>query len=119
MLKKDLRHSSFTVVMQKRKKRKFASPVLNVLSHTVQTINTSQHLLIHSQLQFLYARGEGVQLYSMSINRRVRIRLSMKHCRAKQFAKSLTFLYDEQLVMRAAESETFLNLAPALHGWKG
>jgi hypothetical protein len=27
----DLRHSSFTVVMQKRKKRKFASPVLNVL----------------------------------------------------------------------------------------
>jgi hypothetical protein len=28
----DLRHSSFTVVMQKRKKRKFASPVLNVLT---------------------------------------------------------------------------------------
>jgi hypothetical protein len=28
----DLHHSSFTVVMQKRKKRKFASPVLNVLS---------------------------------------------------------------------------------------
>jgi hypothetical protein len=27
----DLRHSSFTVVMQNRKKRKFASPVLNVL----------------------------------------------------------------------------------------
>jgi hypothetical protein len=27
----DLHHSSFTVVMQKRKKRKFASPVLNVL----------------------------------------------------------------------------------------
>jgi hypothetical protein len=27
----DLRHSSFTVVMQKLKKRKFASPVLNVL----------------------------------------------------------------------------------------
>jgi hypothetical protein len=29
--KADLRHSSFTVVMQKRKKLKFASPVLNVL----------------------------------------------------------------------------------------
>jgi hypothetical protein len=29
--KADLRHSSFTIVMQKRKKRKFASPVLNVL----------------------------------------------------------------------------------------
>jgi hypothetical protein len=28
----DLRHLSFTVVMQKRKKRKFASPVLNVLT---------------------------------------------------------------------------------------
>jgi hypothetical protein len=28
----DLRHSSFTVVMQKRKKRKFESPVLNVLT---------------------------------------------------------------------------------------
>jgi hypothetical protein len=27
----DLRHSSFTFVMQKRKKRKFVSPVLNVL----------------------------------------------------------------------------------------
>jgi hypothetical protein len=30
----DLRHLSFTVVMQKRKKRKFASPVLSVLSNT-------------------------------------------------------------------------------------
>jgi hypothetical protein len=29
----DLRHSSFTVVTQKRKKRKFASPVLNVLKN--------------------------------------------------------------------------------------
>jgi hypothetical protein len=28
----DLRHSSFTVVMQKRKNRKFASPVLIVLT---------------------------------------------------------------------------------------
>jgi hypothetical protein len=27
----DLRHSSFTVAMQKRKKCKFASPVLNML----------------------------------------------------------------------------------------
>jgi hypothetical protein len=33
----DLRHSSFTVVMQKRKKRKFASPVLNVLISTCTT----------------------------------------------------------------------------------
>jgi hypothetical protein len=31
----DLHHSSFTVVMQKRKKRKFASPVLNVLRNEI------------------------------------------------------------------------------------
>jgi hypothetical protein len=37
----DLRHSSFTVVMQKRKKRKFASPVLNVLTDIADaTLNT-------------------------------------------------------------------------------
>jgi hypothetical protein len=35
--KADLRHSSFTVVMQKRKKRKFASPVLNVLIKQIVT----------------------------------------------------------------------------------
>jgi hypothetical protein len=34
----DLRHSSFTVVMQKRKKRKFASPVLNVLIQRYKSI---------------------------------------------------------------------------------
>jgi hypothetical protein len=34
----DLRHSSFTVVMQKRKKRKFASPILNVLIIGKQTL---------------------------------------------------------------------------------
>jgi hypothetical protein len=34
--KADLHHSSFTFVMQKRKNRKFASPVLNVLSMYMQ-----------------------------------------------------------------------------------
>jgi len=90
-----------------------------ILCHTVQTIHTTQHLLIYSQLQFLCARGEGVQLYSIPIKRRVRIRLTMAYCREKQFAKSLTCLYNEQLVMRGAESETWLNLTPALHRWKG
>jgi hypothetical protein len=36
----DLHHSSFTVVMQKRKKkRKFASPVLNVLTFSLRKYN--------------------------------------------------------------------------------
>jgi hypothetical protein len=39
----DLRHSSFTVIMQKRKKRKFASPVLNVLI-TVMTEIVHNHV---------------------------------------------------------------------------
>jgi hypothetical protein len=44
----DLRHSSFTVVMQKRKKRKFSSPVFNVLKFTIKTSMLSLlHVSIH------------------------------------------------------------------------
>jgi hypothetical protein len=53
-----------TAVPCKRHPKSESVPTLyGPLSHTVRTINTTQHLLIYSQLQFLYARGEGTTLF--------------------------------------------------------
>jgi hypothetical protein len=53
----DLRHSSFTVIMQKCKNHKFASPILNVLKHptniSVPTIYIISQYLLH-YCNFLY-----------------------------------------------------------------
>jgi hypothetical protein len=50
----DLRHSSFTVVMQKRKKHKFASPVLNVL--IIQLCNMKAGIEFCSNVLLNYRR---------------------------------------------------------------
>jgi hypothetical protein len=67
----DLRHSSFTVVMQKRKKRKFASPVLNVLRYAYTGASSSKQKFSLK----IYARDVGYKLMQATPRQKLAIPL--------------------------------------------